>query len=200
MAHKFKLIILGTIDVGKTSLALRFADGVFDPDRTVDIDTKSKSIVVEGKTVELTIADTAGQERFRTLTSSYYRNSDAIIIVFDLTSQDSFADVKGHLVEATRYSVRSEKFIIGNKADLPNRVITPDAAQALCDSEGVTNYMETSAKTGANVEEFFAMVASKLLKSSPVGASPKDSIILTTSSHGESSSSKSAPKNSFCTI
>src|SRR3989338_5717679 len=67
MAHKFKLIILGTIDVGKTSLALRFADGVFDPDRTVDIDTKSKSIVVEGKTVELTIADTAGQERFRTL-------------------------------------------------------------------------------------------------------------------------------------
>ena len=192
------MIILGTIDVGKTSLALRFTDGTFDSERSVDIDTRSKEITVDGRTVQLTIADTAGQERFRTLTSSYYRNSDAIIIVFDLTSAESFDDVKGHLLEATRYSHRSEKFIIGNKSDLPNRAVSTKKAQDLCDSEGVAAYMETSAKSGSNVEAFFTLVAQKLLKSSPnqpASASDSGSIILT------ASNPEPKPKqSSFCTI
>jgi len=116
--YRFKLILLGNIDVGKTSLIIRFADNTFSEEINGEIDQKSRDLKIDGKTVRLIITDTAGQERFRTLTSSYYRNADAIIVVYDITDQESFTDVEGHITEGTRYSQRSEK-IFGWKQSRP---------------------------------------------------------------------------------
>jgi len=100
------------------------------------------------------------------LTSSYYRNADAIIVVYDIAEHESFSDVEGHLTEGTRYSQRSEKFLVGNKVDLEsNRQITTEQGKALADRHNIY-FTETSAKDGTGVEAFFEVVARKLLKSS----------------------------------
>jgi len=163
---RYKLILLGNIDVGKTSLIIRFTDNTYEPNRTQEIDMKARDLKIDGKVVRMTITDTAGQERFRTLTSSYYRNADAIIVVYDTTDKESFADVKGHITEGTRYSQRSEKFIVGNKCDLTDtRAISKSEGQELAESLGVASFYETSAKTGELVDDFFVAVAKKLMES-----------------------------------
>lgn len=165
--YRFKLILLGNIDVGKTSLIIRFADNTFSEEINGEIDQKSRDLKIDGKTVRLIITDTAGQERFRTLTSSYYRNADAIIVVYDITDQESFTDVEGHITEGTRYSQRSEKFLVGNKTDLESeRVIKTDSGKSLADKHSIM-FFETSAKTGAEVDKFFEAVARKLIGGSP---------------------------------
>jgi len=168
---RFKLILLGNIDVGKTSLIIRFADNTFAEEINGEIDQKSRDLKIDNKTVRLIITDTAGQERFRTLTSSYYRNADAIIVVYDITDQESFTDVEGHITEGTRYSQRSEKFLVGNKTDLENeRVIKTESGKALADKHSIM-FFETSAKTGAEVDRFFESVARKLIGGSPAADS-----------------------------
>eukprot|EP01103_Thecamoeba_quadrilineata_P001656 TRINITY_DN114_c0_g1_i1.p1 TRINITY_DN114_c0_g1~~TRINITY_DN114_c0_g1_i1.p1 ORF type:complete len:207 (-),score=39.03 TRINITY_DN114_c0_g1_i1:211-831(-) len=163
--YRFKLILLGNIDVGKTSLILRFTDNAFSDEIAGEIDMKTRDLKISGKTVKLIITDTAGQERFRTLTSSYYRNADAIIVVYDVNDAESFGDVDGHINEGTRYSQRSEKFLVGNKADLSNKAISSEQGKAMADKLNIP-FFETSAKTGAKVEQLFETVAQKLLESS----------------------------------
>jgi len=161
---RFKLILLGNIDVGKTSLIIRFADGTFAPDSGSEIDQKTRDLKIDDKTVKLIITDTAGQERFRTLTSSYYRNADGIIVVYDITDSESFNDVESHITEGTRYSQRSEKFLVGNKIDLrDNGVVTTEQGKALADKHNIL-FTETSAKDGTEVERFFEQVARRLVK------------------------------------
>eukprot|EP01085_Mycamoeba_gemmipara_P002403 Mycagemm_TRINITY_DN4004_c0_g1::TRINITY_DN4004_c0_g1_i1::g.2403::m.2403 type:complete len:203 gc:universal TRINITY_DN4004_c0_g1_i1:73-681(+) len=162
----FKVICLGTIEVGKTSLIVRLVDGSFTEGKLENFDRKEKTITVDNKPVKLQITDTAGQERFRTLTSSYFRKANAMIIVYDITSKDSFDDLEGYIKEGTRYSDRSEKFIVGNKLDLSaaqpgKRVISYEQGKALADKEGIP-FFEVSAKTGENVDKFFEAVARKL--------------------------------------
>jgi len=158
---RFKLILLGNIDVGKTSLIIQFVDGTFSEEINGEIDQKSKDLKIDGKTVRLIITDTAGQERFRTLTSSYYRNADAIIVAYDVTDTDSFTDVDGHITEGTRYSQRSEKFLVGNKIDLKSEV-SSESGKSLAEKHGI-QFFETSAKTGQNVQMFFETVARTLI-------------------------------------
>jgi len=173
--YRFKLILLGNIDVGKTSLIIRFAENTFSEEISGEIDQKSKDLKFDGKTVRLIITDTAGQERFRTLTSSYYRNADAIIVAYDITDQESFTDVEGHITEGTRYSQRSEKFLVGNKTDLETeRVIKTESGKALADKHNIM-FFETSAKTGAEVEKFFEAVARKLIGGAPGSDKPSPS-------------------------
>ncbi|XP_048566724.1 ras-related protein RABD2a-like [Triticum urartu] len=106
--------------------------------------------------------DTAGQERFRTITSSYYRGAHGIIIVYDVTDQDSFNNVKQWLNEIDRYgSENVNKLLVGNKSDLiDKRVVSYETAKAFADEIGIP-FMETSAKNALNVEQaFMAMSAS----------------------------------------
>jgi len=161
---RFKIILLGNIDVGKTSLIIRFSDRTFHEEILGEIDQKTRDLKIDDKNVKLIITDTAGQERFRTLTSSYYRNADAIVVVYDITDRESFGDVEGHLTEGTRYSQRSEKFIVGNKIDLEaNRKVSTEEAKSLADKQGIF-FTETSAKEGTGVDALFEIIAKKLMK------------------------------------
>ncbi|KAK8690597.1 hypothetical protein V6N13_074129 [Hibiscus sabdariffa] len=104
--------------------------------------------------------DTAGQERFRTITSSYYRGAHGIIIVYDVTDQASFQNVKQWLNEIDRYASGSvNKLLVGNKCDLIDKKEVPyETAKAFADELGIP-FMETSAKNATNVEQAFMAMA-----------------------------------------
>ncbi|CAH8273685.1 unnamed protein product [Arabidopsis lyrata] len=162
--YLFKLLLIGDSGVGKSCLLLRFADDSYIESyiSTIGVDFKIRTVEQDGKTVKLQIWDTAGQERFRTITSSYYRGAHGIIIVYDVTDEESFNNVKQWLSEIDRYASDSvNKLLVGNKCDLAaNRAVPYETAKAFADEIGIP-FMETSAKDATNVEQaFMAMAAS----------------------------------------
>lgn len=119
-----KLLIIGESGVGKSSLLLRFTEDNFDPEQTltIGVDFKTKKLTIDGNTVKLAIWDTAGQERFRTLTPSYYRDAQGAILVFDVSSYQTFSKLETWLSELDTYSTKSNiiKMVVGNKIDMVN--------------------------------------------------------------------------------
>ncbi|KAJ6686026.1 RAS-RELATED PROTEIN RABD2A-LIKE [Salix purpurea] len=157
--YLFKLLLIGDSGVGKSCLLLRFADDSYIESyiSTIGVD------FVNGKTIKLQIWDTAGQERFRTITSSYYRGAHGIIVVYDVTDQESFNNVKQWLNEIDRYaSDNVNKLLVGNKSDLTaNKVVSYETAKAFADEIGIP-FMETSAKDATNVEQAFMAMAAEI--------------------------------------
>ncbi|KAL9255041.1 Ras-related protein, partial [Drosera capensis] len=168
--YLFKLLLIGDSGVGKSCLLLRFADDSYVESyiSTIGVDFKIRTVEQDGKTIKLQIWDTAGQERFRTITSSYYRGAHGIIIVYDVTDQQSFENVKQWLSEIDRYaSDNVVKLLVGNKSDLTsNRVVSYESGKEFADEIGVP-FLETSAKNASNVEEAFMTMASEIKKRSP---------------------------------
>jgi len=165
--YLFKLVLIGDSGVGKSCLLLRFADDNFTDSyiSTIGVDFRFRTIVIEKKTVKLQIWDTAGQERFRTITSAYYRGADGIIMVYDVTSLESFDHVEEWLSEVDRYAnENTSKLLIGNKADLiDEKQVTEETAQKFADKLGIS-FLETSAKTSTNVDNAFLTMAKELIK------------------------------------
>jgi len=177
----FKLVLIGDSGVGKSCLLLRFADDNFTDSyiSTIGVDFRFRTINIDSKTVKLQIWDTAGQERFRTITSAYYRGADGIIMVYDVTSLESFEHVEEWLNEVDRYANENTvKLLVGNKADLiEERQVSEDAAQKFAEKLGIHS-LETSAKTATNVEAAFLTIAKELIKMREKTASGnKDSAI-----------------------
>ncbi|XP_059567646.1 ras-related protein Rab-18 isoform X3 [Myotis daubentonii] len=116
-----KILIIGESGVGKSSLLLRFTDDTFDPElaATIGVDFKVKTISVDGNKAKLAIWDTAGQERFRTLTPSYYRGAQGVILVYDVTRRDTFVKLDNWLNELETYCTRNDivNMLVGNKID-----------------------------------------------------------------------------------
>jgi small GTP-binding protein len=160
----FKLLLIGDSGVGKSCLLLRFADDTYTESyiSTIGVDFKIRTINLDGKTIKLQIWDTAGQERFRTITSSYYRGAQGIIIVYDMTDDDSFQNVKQWVAEIERYASESViKLLVGNKSDLPNRVVEKERAEEFARTMGC-EFLETSARTAENVEVSFMTIAKQI--------------------------------------
>ena len=113
--------------------------------------------------IKLQIWDTAGQERFRTITSSYYRGAHGIIVVYDVTDQESFNNVKQWLNEIDRYANENvNKLLVGNKSDLTaKKVVDYATAKAFADEIGIP-FLETSAKSATNVEQAFMTMATEI--------------------------------------
>ena len=166
--YLFKLLLIGNSGVGKSCLLLRFSDDTYSNDyiSTIGVDFKIKTVELDGKTVKLQIWDTAGQERFRTITSSYYRGSHGIIIVYDVTDQESFNGVNMWLQEIDRYATSSVlKLLVGNKCDLADkRVVEYDVAKEFGDANNMP-FLETSALDSTNVEEAFLTMAREIKES-----------------------------------
>uniref|UniRef100_A0A0E0JK43 GTP-binding protein n=1 Tax=Oryza punctata TaxID=4537 RepID=A0A0E0JK43_ORYPU len=163
--YLFKLLLIGDSGVGKSCLLLRFADDSYLESyiSTIGVDFKIRTVEQDGKTIKLQIWDTAGQERFRTITSSYYRGAHGIIVVYDVTDQESFNNVKQWLNEIDRYASENvNKLLVGNKCDLAeNRVVSYEAGKALADEIGIP-FLETSAKDATNVEKAFMTMAGEI--------------------------------------
>ncbi|AGO11490.1 AaceriABR220Wp [[Ashbya] aceris (nom. inval.)] len=163
--YLFKLLLIGDSGVGKSCLLLRFADDTYTNDyiSTIGVDFKIKTVELDGKTVKLQIWDTAGQERFRTITSSYYRGAHGIIIVYDVTDQESFNNMKTWLQEIDRYGTAGVvKLLVGNKNDLKDKkVVDFEVAREFADSLNIP-VLETSALDSSNVEEAFLTMARQI--------------------------------------
>jgi Ras-related protein Rab-1A len=147
-------VLIGDSGVGKSCLLLRFADDAFTDSyiSTIGVDFRFRTVKIEKKTVKLQIWDTAGQERFRTITSAYYRGADGIIMVYDVTSQESFGHVNDWLSEVNRYaSEGTSKLLIGNKSDRTDKAVSSEEAKAFAQALGIP-FLETSAKSASNVE------------------------------------------------
>ncbi|XP_030586579.1 ras-related protein Rab-3D-like [Archocentrus centrarchus] len=156
--YMFKLLIIGNSSVGKTSFLFRYADDSFTSAfvSTVGIDFKVKTIYRKNKRVKLQIWDTAGQERYRTITTAYYRGAMGFLLMYDITSQDSFFTVQDWATQIKTYSWdNAQVVLIGNKLDLEeDRQVPTENGQRLAKELGF-QFFEASAKDNINVKQVF---------------------------------------------
>lgn len=157
-AYIFKFIIVGNSAVGKSCMLLRFDEDRFQPihDVTVGVTFSIKMVSIEGQDVKVQVWDTAGQEIFRSITRSYYRDSACAIIVYDITDQSSFAKVEDWIRDVRNLAPPDCLLaLVGNKLDLAaQRAVQTSEGQELADKHGLI-FFETSAATGENVQELF---------------------------------------------
>jgi len=164
-AYLFKYIIIGDTGVGKSCLLLQFTDKRFQPvhDLTIGVEFGARMINIEGKQIKLQIWDTAGQEAFRSITRSYYRGAAGALLVYDITRRDTFNHLTTWLEDARQHSNSNMVImLIGNKSDLEaRRDVKKEEGEAFAREHGLI-FMETSAKTAANVEEAFINTAREI--------------------------------------
>ncbi|KAI8356703.1 GTP-binding protein Ryh1 [Choanephora cucurbitarum] len=162
---KFKLVFLGEQSVGKTSLITRFMYDTFDNtyQATIGIDFLSKTMYLDDRTIRLQLWDTAGQERFRSLIPSYIRDSSVCVVVYDITSRNSFLNTSKWIDD-----VRAERgldviiVLVGNKTDLnERRQVTVDEGEKKAREYNIM-FIETSAKAGYNVKALFRKIGHAL--------------------------------------
>jgi small GTP-binding protein len=156
-----KFIVVGNSCVGKSNISLRFTKNEFiaENETTIGVEFAAK-IVCIGKTVyKLQIWDTAGQDTFKTITRSYYRNSIGCIIAYDISNRESFEAIKTwheELIERSQpYTGRQTIAIVGNKMDKKSKRVVPYAEGEALAKELGTHFYEASAKTGQNVKTIF---------------------------------------------
>eukprot|EP01083_Nonionella_stella_P177899 626817_1 len=159
--HLFKLVLIGDVLVGKSQILLRFADDTYSEIGipTIGVDFRFRTINVLDKTVKLQIWDTAGHERYRTITSAYYRGAHGIILCFDITNELSFQTMKelNQNVDRHRSGVLP-KLLVGTKCDLVDqRQVSTETAQTYADSLGIS-YCETSAKNNTGIYAMFESI------------------------------------------
>ncbi|BES97609.1 RAB [Nesidiocoris tenuis] len=165
IAHK--TILLGDSGVGKTSLLVQFDTGKFQAgsfSATVGIGFTNKVVMVDDTKVKLQIWDTAGQERFRSVTHAYYRDAHALLLLYDVTNKNSFDNIRAWLGEIKEYAQDDVVImLLGNKCDSQSseRMVRREDGERIA-RENTVAFMETSAKTGQNVELAFIAIAREL--------------------------------------
>jgi len=156
--YSFKILLLGDSGVGKSCIILRYIDNTFTQNlmNSIGVDFKLKTMSIDGKNVKLQIWDTAGQERFRTITTSYYKGAQGIVIVYDVTESESFEHVKNWMNDIEKYAKNDVlKILVGNKSDLiSKRKVSTEQGQDLADHYNIP-FLETSAKDNSNIEQLF---------------------------------------------
>jgi len=132
---------------------------------TIGVDFKIRKIELENKSIKLQIWDTAGQERFRTITKSYYRGSNGIVVVYDITDRESFETVQHWMAEIDNHASADVcRLLVGNKSDLSDkRAVKTEEGEALARQFGIP-FLETSAKESINVENMFTTMAQAMKK------------------------------------
>ncbi|KAI5095276.1 ras-related protein Rab-3C isoform X1, partial [Silurus meridionalis] len=178
--YMFKLLIIGNSSVGKTSFLFRYADDSFTSAfvSTVGIDFRVKTVYRNDKSIKLqiwvkyqgyifsfyvktfslisSVQDTAGQERYRTITTAYYRGAMGFILMYDITNEESFAAVQDWSTQIKTYSWdNAQVILVGNKCDMEEeRIVSVDSGRLLAEQLGF-EFFETSAKDNINVKQTF---------------------------------------------
>lgn len=156
---RYKVAIAGSGGVGKTTLLRRYATGKFQESRimTIGVDFQTIQVDIKGQLIKLTVWDLAGQDRFAPFRDGFYKGARAVAMVFDVTDRQSFDDLPHWLQEGQGVVPDAYLVVNGNKTDLP-RVVAVEEGKAYAASVNAA-YVETSAKTGEGVGQFFRYLA-----------------------------------------
>lgn len=180
--QNYKVILLGDSGVGKTSIFNKFLIGEFNTDYqcTLNCEYKTKLIKIDKSSyAKLTIWDTVGSEKYRSITRQYFRGADGVLLIFDLTEEISFNNLIKWLNDIRDFGESyTEIIIVGNKSDLENRKVSYDQAQKFVKDNGYT-YFETSAKEGTNILLIFEGLAFEMSRRADSG---DDNILLNSQS------------------
>ncbi len=162
---KFKITLFGPGGVGKTSLLLRYIKDYFSEDlkKTIGSNFLIKDVEIDGKSVRLLLWDIGGQPQFHKLRTIYFKGSNAALGVFDLSSSQTLLKIPGW-TSSIKKTVKKNipMLLLGNKADLEREVDKTEAEDLA--KRLNSNYLETSAKTGLNVEKAFEFIARACLE------------------------------------
>ena len=165
-----KIGLLGNTSVGKSSLIRRYVDEKFEDNfmSTIGVDYFQKKVTINNKNIIIEIQDTSGEERFRSIAKSYYKNVDGIIFVFDVTNEESFKEgINYWLTECDKEKGEYKKILVGNKIDLKEtRIINKETIEKFAKDKGM-KYFETSAKEGTKVDIIFKELAELILMDLP---------------------------------
>lgn len=163
----FKVILLGDASVGKTSIFKRFITGDFtgNYECTLSVEYKSKFLRLdEYLYAKVTIWDTLGAEKYRSITKQYFKGTQGVLLIFDLTEINSFNNLNKWLDDISDGAERNAEIIlVGNKSDLPNRSVSREEAEKFAKEYGY-EYYETSAKEGTNILLVFEMLTKNMNK------------------------------------
>ena len=165
----FKIVLIGDSFVGKTNILNKYLKNTFNPDSkaTVGVEFGSKSFNINDKTIKAQIWDTAGQERYHSITKAYYKGAKGAFLVYDITRKETFDSIDKWIPEL---QVNGSKdisiLLIGNKNDLEDkRKVTQDEAEQKAKNFKV-GFMETSAKSGDNLDKAFETLVHSIFDSS----------------------------------
>jgi len=173
MAHRvdneydylFKIVLIGDSGVGKSNILSRFTRNEFclESKSTIGVEFATRTLQIEGKTIKAQIWDTAGKERYRAITSAYYRGAVGALLVYDITKKQTFENIQRWLRELRDHADSNIVIMmVGNKSDLNHlRSVAEEDGQALAEKEGLS-FLETSALEALNVEKAFQTVLSDI--------------------------------------
>ena len=198
-----KIIILGSSEVGKTSILNRYFNNEFTPNllSTIGIDFKTKYFKFDDEKVKFNFIDTAGQEKFRAISVNYLKGTNGVILVYDITKKDTFDLIQGWIDDINENNKENiGKVLLGNKLDLEEeRDVLKDDAQELANKLGCKLF-EASAKTGENINEALDEIARttyhyyKKLKESE----KRNSIRISSSSQNSNNNNEENNKKKCC--
>ena len=201
--EKCRLLIIGDSQVGKTSFLSYYSNGSFNLHylATAGLELFTKDDIIDNKTIRIELWDTAGQEKFYSLTSGFFHNAQGIMVMFDVTCVNSFENVR-NWTESIKTHLSSEinnipVIIIGNKIDLKERDVKTDEANKYCRELGF-KYFETSAKTGENVDLTIKYLVKEVLKKNRIN---NNKMIINTSNNNSTDGKRHSDEgNCACEI
>lgn len=163
------MVFLGDSSVGKTCISTRFVRDEFTDfqEPTIGAAFQTKEMVVDDKIIRFEIWDTAGQERYRSLAPMYYRGASCAIIVYDITSMDSFKGAKMWVNEIFTKTTKCKIFLLGNKCDLEKeREVKKEDVNKFIENDDIVHRL-VSAKSDINIKETFDFVAKSMPENTP---------------------------------
>ena len=152
--HQFKILTLGETQVGKTSILIKYTEGSFSetPLATIGVDFQVKKVNLQGKQIEVQIWDSAGQEKFKSISKQYYNKAHGVLLVYDITNQESYESIKGWIKEIKQNTqILPVILLIGNKNDLQGKLDEKDGLELAQKYD--LQFFSTSAKTGNGIEK-----------------------------------------------
>ncbi len=166
-SETFKILTIGESGVGKTCILRRFVEDKFLKNHlaTIGIDFKTKTVKIKNKDIKLKIWDTAGEERFRNITTQYYKGADGIVLVYDVTDESSFEKIKDWMDQITSNTTKDNigLVLLGNKCDFEERAVTEEQGNKLGEELKIS-YFETSALSGQGIKEAFEQLTKDIMK------------------------------------